>query len=51
MNEETDSVAKKADIIKEILKAIEGEDTVQREYKSIIEKANNPEKSQRIYDI
>jgi hypothetical protein len=46
MNKETNPIAKKADTIKEIPKAIEGEDAIQ-----IIEKADNSEKSQRIYDI
>jgi hypothetical protein len=51
MNEETDPVAKKADTIEEIPKATEGEDTVQKKYDSVIKKADDPEESQRTYDI
>jgi hypothetical protein len=51
MNEETDLEAKKTDIFKEILKAIEGENIAQKKHKSIIKKINNFKKSQQIYDI
>jgi hypothetical protein len=51
MNEETDPVAKKADIIKKISKATEGENIAQRKHKSTAEKADNFEESQKIYNI
>jgi hypothetical protein len=51
MNEETDSVAKKADTTEEISKATEGKDTAQRGYKSATEKANDFKESQRTYDV
>jgi hypothetical protein len=44
MNEETDTVAKKADIIKKISKATEGGDIVQKKHESAAEKVNNFEK-------